>query len=109
MAEHRFTHEKVGAESRSQNEKGCRIRVAHLRGQHHEESTEATSLENRATELQYEGQQLEKDISTTQRQKENLTSTLSMREEEHQAQLVRQEELNNELEELKKKCRCTIS
>jgi len=90
-------------------EEAGRIRVAHLRGQHHEESTEATSLENRATELQYEGQQLEKDISTTQRQKENLTSTLSMREEEHQAQLVRQEELNNELEELKKKCRCTIS
>lgn len=87
MAEHRFTHQKVGTESRSQHEKGCtfyplhprsmnqpfktfqfqkktvhwidldssktdfslvsdshlqagRIRVAHLRGQHHEESTE---------------------------------------------------------------------
>lgn len=29
MAEHRFTHEKVGAESRSQNEKGCTFYPLH--------------------------------------------------------------------------------
>lgn len=88
---------------------GGRDRLMKLRGQHDQEATEARSLENKASELLGESQELEKDISTTQRQKENLTSTLATREQQHQAQLVRKEELNSELEELKKQWRCSIS
>lgn len=90
-------------------EEAGRDRLMKLRGQHDQEATEARSLENKASELLGESQELEKDISTTQRQKENLTSTLATREQQHQAQLVRKEELNSELEELKKQWRCSIS
>eukprot|EP00931_Biecheleriopsis_adriatica_P115446 TRINITY_DN91230_c0_g1_i1.p1 TRINITY_DN91230_c0_g1~~TRINITY_DN91230_c0_g1_i1.p1 ORF type:complete len:413 (-),score=92.44 TRINITY_DN91230_c0_g1_i1:87-1325(-) len=70
---------------------------------------ECKNLESQAATLKDDTNELQRKVGQTETTKEDLLSSLAKKEEVHEELLVKKAELEAQLEELKKKFRCTVS